>query len=82
MEKLIEANLIHQQEELLKLQILIYSLVDELIDKNLIDKDSLNEQINKKIKVATDLVEQQQKEITINTYAEFSKVFNGPNAEA
>jgi hypothetical protein len=81
MEKLLEAHIIQQQEELLKLQILIHSLVDELIETNVINAVSLDDRIQKKIKVITDLVEAQKKDINVNNIG-LSNIFSGPMGEA
>jgi hypothetical protein len=81
MEKLLEAHIIQQQEELLKLQILIHSLVDELIETNVINDVSLDDRIQKKIKVITDLVEAQKKDINVNNIG-LSNIFSGPMGEA
>jgi hypothetical protein len=81
MEKLLEAHIIQQQEELLKLQILIHSLVDELIETNVISDVSLDDRIQKKIKVITDLVEAQKKDINVNNIG-LSNIFSGPMGEA
>jgi hypothetical protein len=81
MEKILEAHVIQQQEELLKLQILIHSLVDELIETNVINDVSLDDRIQKKIKVITDLVEAQKKDINVNNIG-LSNIFSGPMGEA
>jgi hypothetical protein len=81
MEKILEAHIIQQQEELLKLQILIHSLVDELIETNVINDVSLDDRIQKKIKVITDLVEAQKKDINVNNIG-LSNIFSGPMGEA
>jgi hypothetical protein len=81
MEKILEAHIIQQQEELLKLQILIHSLVDELIETNVISDVSLDDRIQKKIKVITDLVEAQKKDINVNNIG-LSNIFSGPMGEA
>ena len=81
MEKLLEAHIIQQQEELLKLQILIHSLVDELIETNVINDVSLDDRIQKKIKVITDLVETHKKDINVNNIG-LSNIFSGPMGEA
>ena len=81
MEKILEAHIIQQQEELLKLQILIHSLVDELIETNVISDVSLDDRIQKKIKVITDLVEAQKKDINVNNIG-ISNIFSGPMGEA
>jgi hypothetical protein len=81
MEKILEAHIIQQQEELLKLQILIHSLVDELIETNVINAVSLDDRIQKKIKVITDLVEAQKKDINVNNIG-LSNIFSGPMGEA
>jgi hypothetical protein len=78
----LEANLITQTEELIKLQILIHALVDELIETNVINAESLDTKIQTKIKMVTDLVQIEKQKIDINTYTEFSKLFNGPMGEA
>ena len=78
----LEANLITQTEELIKLQILIHALVDELIETNVINAESLDTKIQTKIKMVTDLVQIEKQKIDINTYTEFSKLFNGPIGEA
>jgi hypothetical protein len=82
MNKQLEANLLTQTEELIKLQVLIHSLIDELIENNVITAESLDAKIQTKVKIVTDLIQSQQNEITINTYTEFSKLFNGPIGEA
>ena len=81
MEKILEAHIIQQQEELLKLQILIHSLVDELIETNVINAASLDDRIQKKIKVITDLVETHKKDINVNNIG-LSNIFSGPMGEA
>jgi hypothetical protein len=81
MEKLLEAHIIQQQEELLKLQILIHSLVDELIETNVINDVSLDDRIQKKIKAITDLVETHKKDINVNNIG-LSNIFSGPMGEA
>ena len=81
MEKILEAHIIQQQEELLKLQILIHSLVDELIETNVINAISLDDRIQKKIKVITDLVETHKKDINVNNIG-LSNIFSGPMGEA
>ena len=77
----LEANLITQTEELIKLQILIHALVDELIETNVINAESLDTRIQTKIKMLTDLVQTEKKKIDINSIV-LSNIFNGPIGEA
>ena len=81
MNKELEVNLITQTEELIKLQILIHALVEELIETNVINAESLDTKIQTKIKMVTDLVQTEKKKIDINSIA-LSNIFNGPMGEA
>ena len=78
MNKQLEANLITQTEELVKLQILIHALVEELIENNVIDSESLDTKIQTKVKIVTDLIQTQKDEIDIRVV----NIFNGPIGEA
>jgi hypothetical protein len=81
MEKLLEAHIIQQQEQILSLQILVQTLVDELIEKNVINNVSLDDRIQKKIKEITNLVETHKKDINVNNIG-LSNIFSGPMGEA
>lgn len=81
MNKQLEANLITQTEELIKLQVLIHSLIDELIENNVIDVKSMDSRILKKIKIVTDLVQTEKNKMDINSIG-LSNIFNGPIGEA
>jgi hypothetical protein len=81
MNEILKANLITQTEELIKLQVLIHSLIDELIENNVINVESLDAKIQTKIKIVTDLVQTQQNETDINNIR-LSNIFNGPIGEA
>lgn len=78
MNKQLEANLITQTEELVKLQILIHALVEELIENNVIDSDSLDNKIQTKVKIVTDLIKTQTNEMDVR----LANIFNGPIGEA
>jgi hypothetical protein len=81
MNEILKANLLTQTEELIKLQVLIHSLIDELIENNVINVESLDAKIQTKIKIVTDLVQTQQNETDINNIR-LSNIFNGPIGEA
>lgn len=78
---ILEKHLAHQQEELIKMQILLYSLVDELIENEIIDDKSLDNRIKEKISIVNTTLESQLKELDLNG-VNLSKIFNGPMGEA
>ena len=78
---ILEKHLAHQQEEMIKMQILLHSLVDELIESNLINDESLDKRIKQKIKVVNNAVESQIKEMQLKS-VDLSNIFNGPVGEA
>jgi hypothetical protein len=78
---ILEKHLAHQQEELIKMQILLYSLVDELIENEIIDDKSLDNRIKEKISIVNTTLESQLKELDLDG-VNLSKMFNGPMGEA
>lgn len=78
---ILEKHIVHQQEEMIKIQILLHALVDELIESNLINGESLDKRIKQKIKVVNNIVDSQIKELQLNN-VDLSNIFNGPMGEA
>ena len=78
---ILEKHIAHQQEELIKMQILLYALVDELIEQEVIDDASLDNRIKEKIKIVNTTIESQLKELDLDG-VNLSKIFNGPMGEA
>jgi hypothetical protein len=78
---ILEKHIVHQQEELIKMQILIYALVDELIEQGVIDDESLDNRIKQKIQIVNNSIKSQLKELDLDG-VNLSKIFNGPIGEA
>ena len=78
---ILEKHIVNQQEELIKMQILLYALVDELIEQEVIDDTSLDKRIKEKIKIVNTTIESQLKELDLDG-VNLSKIFNGPMGEA
>jgi hypothetical protein len=78
---ILEKHIVHQQEELIKMQILIYALVDELIEQGVIDDESLDNRIKQKIQIVNNSIKSQLKELDLDG-VNLSKIFNGPMGEA
>ena len=78
---ILEKHIVHQQEELIKMQILLYALVDELIEQEVIDDTSLDKRIKEKIKIVNTTIESQLKELDLDG-VNLSTIFNGPMGEA
>jgi hypothetical protein len=78
---ILEKHIVHQQEELIKMQILLYALVDELIEQEVIDDTSLDNRIKEKISIVNSTIQSQLKELDLDG-VNLSKIFNGPMGEA
>jgi len=78
---ILEKHIVHQQEELIKMQILLYALVDELIEQEVIDDESLDKRIKEKINIVNTTIQSQLKDLNVNG-VDLSTIFNGPMGEA
>jgi hypothetical protein len=78
---ILEKHIVHQQEEMIKMQILLYALVDELIEQEIIDDTSLDNRIKEKIQIVNSSIKSQLKELDLDGI-NLSKIFNGPMGEA
>lgn len=78
---ILEKHLAHQQEEMIKMQILLYALVDELIEQEVIDDESLDKRIKEKINIVNTTIQSQLKDLNVNG-VDLSTIFNGPMGEA
>jgi len=78
---ILEKHLAHQQEEMIKMQILLYALVDELIEQEIIDDESLDKRIKEKINIVNTTIQSQLKDLNVNG-VDLSTIFNGPMGEA
>jgi len=78
---ILEKHIAHQQEQLIKMQILLYALVDELIEQEVIDDKSLDNRINEKISIVNNSIQSQLEELDLDA-VNLSKLFNGPMGEA
>lgn len=78
---ILEKHLAHQQEEMIKMQILLYALVDELIEQEVIDDESLDKRIKEKINIVNTTIKSQLKDLNVNG-VDLSTIFNGPMGEA
>ncbi len=55
MQSILEMNLLSQQEELIKLQILLHALVDELVETDVISAESLDSRLKEKVDLVNKL---------------------------
>lgn len=77
----LEKIVVHHQEEMIKTQVLLYALLDELIQSEIIDNESLDSRIQEKIKTINGLVSKQMNELQLS-HAQLSNIFKGPIGEA
>jgi hypothetical protein len=81
MQGILEAHLVSQQEELIKMQILLHSLVDELVEANLITSESLDSRLKEKVELVNSIIEKQKEKLHQNDVS-LLNIFNSPIGEA
>ena len=82
MQSILEMNLLSQQEELIKLQILLHALVDELVETDVISAESLDSRLKEKVDLVNKIIEKQKEKLHLNDDIALSNIFNTPMAEA
>lgn len=75
-------NLLSQQEELIKLQILLHALVDELVETDVISAESLDSRLKEKVDLVNKIIEKQKEKLHLNDDIALSNIFNAPMGEA
>jgi hypothetical protein len=82
MQSILEMNLLSQQEELIKLQILLHALVDELVETDVISAESLDSRLKEKVDLVNKIIEKQKEKLHLNDDIALSNIFNAPMGEA
>lgn len=70
-----------QQEEFLKLQVIVYSLVDTMIENNIISQEEIDTKIQEKVNLVKKIVDTQVKKFEVDNLT-INNIFNGPIGEA
>ncbi len=70
-----------QQEEFLKLQVIVYSLVDTLIENNTVSQEVMDTKIQEKVNLVKKIVDKQVEKFEMDSMA-INNIFNGPIGEA
>lgn len=78
---IIQTHLLSQQEEMIKIQILLHALVDELVEANLITTESLDERLKQKVDLVNKIIDKQKEEFN-TTNMGIGNIFGGTVGEA
>lgn len=70
-----------QQEEFLKLQVIVYSLVDTLIENNIVSQEVMDTKIQEKVNLVKKIVDKQVEKFEMDSMT-INNIFNGPIGEA